>query len=676
MLSLLCLVLASFLSTTAASYYNLSSDNLGRVFDGIGGLSGGGATSRLLPDYIEPYRSHILDYLFLPSFGASLHVLKVEIGGDAQSTEGTEASHMHIAEEENYQRGYEWWLMKEAKARNPSIALYGLSWGFPGWVAENGTSPLTNSTVSYITKWLLAARDVHGLTIDYIGVWNENAYSRAYILSLHASLKAHNLSALIVAADDCCPPWNVCDDLLKDKEWASAVARVGGHYPNSLTTDSCAALDIPKWASEDFSSYYKAGACWSRLLNRNYVYGNMTSTIAWNLIAAYYADLPYSGDGLMSASYPWSGHYEVDQVIWATAHTTQFTAAGWRYLAHGAGVGQLTSGGTYVSLTDGQGGLTIVVEAMTRDISGCVHEDAPPTNVTGEYVSFRLTGDFARIEQLYVWQSQFDQGQSQWFMYEGQFTVDNGVVTIALQPNTLWTLTTVKGMKGNHTAPPPASPFPFPYADDFDSHPLSSQAPYFTDQSGSFEVVAAQGRSGQALRQMMPRLPVSWCGETPLAYSLMGSHAWRDVNVTASVYIEQAGTAFVAAAVTDGGCLGGKGSGGFTFAIASDGRWLLANDTGLAGVLDSGESQYIEAGRWYRLSLVVSGDSVSAYAEGYHVSTVSVGAGWRSGWAAIGSSYDYVQFDDFSVAAPSASAATNGADEAQLPRERSSVQTE
>ena len=46
-----------------------------RLFDGIGGLSGGGATSVLLPAYAEPLRSDILDWLFLPNFGASLQVL-------------------------------------------------------------------------------------------------------------------------------------------------------------------------------------------------------------------------------------------------------------------------------------------------------------------------------------------------------------------------------------------------------------------------------------------------------------------------------------------------------------------------------------------------------------------------------------------------------------------------
>ena len=122
--ALLCLV--SSLSTpfcAQAAQYAIDATPLGRRFEGIGGLSGGGATSRLLPDYIEPQRSDILDYLFTPGLGASLHILKVEIGGDTESTEGTEASHMHTAEDENYQRGYEWWLMKEAKKRNPDIKV-------------------------------------------------------------------------------------------------------------------------------------------------------------------------------------------------------------------------------------------------------------------------------------------------------------------------------------------------------------------------------------------------------------------------------------------------------------------------------------------------------------------------------------------------------------------------
>ena len=74
------LLYSSLVTSQATTSYSID-DTLGgaRKLDGVGGLSGGGATSVLLPFYPEPYRSQILDYLFLPNFGASLHILKVEV---------------------------------------------------------------------------------------------------------------------------------------------------------------------------------------------------------------------------------------------------------------------------------------------------------------------------------------------------------------------------------------------------------------------------------------------------------------------------------------------------------------------------------------------------------------------------------------------------------------------
>ncbi len=54
---------------------------------------------------------------------------QVEIGGDCQSTSGTEPSHMHSRDDLGCDRGYEGWLMSEAKKRNPEIKTWGLSWG-------------------------------------------------------------------------------------------------------------------------------------------------------------------------------------------------------------------------------------------------------------------------------------------------------------------------------------------------------------------------------------------------------------------------------------------------------------------------------------------------------------------------------------------------------------------
>jgi len=60
-----------------------------------------------------------------------------------------------------------------------------------------------------------------------------------------------------------------------------------------------------------------------------------------------------------------------------------------------------------VSLTDGQD-LTIVVESMSHDVSGCAHEDAPTGPVEQQTVTFQLTGAFASISTLNVFFSSFN----------------------------------------------------------------------------------------------------------------------------------------------------------------------------------------------------------------------------------------------------------------------------
>src|ERR1035438_6774314 len=163
----------------------------GRVFDGVGAISGGGGNSRLLIDYPEPYRSQILDYLFKPNYGASMQILKVEIGADMDSTDGAESSHMHTRNDENYQRGYEWWLMEQAKARNPHIKLAALAWGAPHWVG-NGNY-WSRDMIDYMIKWIKHAESDHHLTIDYVGGRNEHGYDIQFYKDLKAALVANGL---------------------------------------------------------------------------------------------------------------------------------------------------------------------------------------------------------------------------------------------------------------------------------------------------------------------------------------------------------------------------------------------------------------------------------------------------------------------------------------------------
>ena len=111
-------------------------------WDGLGGLSSGGST-RLLADYPEKQRSDFLDLLFAKKGGAAFQILKTEVGGDGDSSYGSESSTMHTANraEDNFHEGYETWLLQEAKKRNPEIPTYCLSWTTPAWTASDSPGP-------------------------------------------------------------------------------------------------------------------------------------------------------------------------------------------------------------------------------------------------------------------------------------------------------------------------------------------------------------------------------------------------------------------------------------------------------------------------------------------------------------------------------------------------------
>ena len=84
---------------------------------------------------------------------------------------------MHARDDLGCDRGYEGWLAKEAKARNPAIKVWSLSWGVPGWVGEVGNqttgSYFSADNIDYQIAWLNCLKDTWGVDSDYIGLWNE-----------------------------------------------------------------------------------------------------------------------------------------------------------------------------------------------------------------------------------------------------------------------------------------------------------------------------------------------------------------------------------------------------------------------------------------------------------------------------------------------------------------------
>ena len=100
-------------AVTSAQPLILSNNFASKPFAGIGGISGGGATSRSLFDYPDKTRSALMDLLFSPQYGASFAQAKVEIPGDADTTCGSEVAHRHDADDGgSCSRGYEGWFLR------------------------------------------------------------------------------------------------------------------------------------------------------------------------------------------------------------------------------------------------------------------------------------------------------------------------------------------------------------------------------------------------------------------------------------------------------------------------------------------------------------------------------------------------------------------------------------
>lgn len=642
-----------------AAYVLDDAGGLGREFDGIGAISGGGATSRLLVNYQEPYRSQILDYLFKPNFGASLHILKVEIGGDGQSTDGTEPSHMHYENDENYFRGYEWWLMKEAKKRNPQIKLIGLPWTFPSWIGKGEDWPYDypHVTVYYIISWILGAKQYHDLDIDYIGIWNERAFNSKYIKLLRYTLDKNGLQKVrIIASDRLWEPISFV--MLIDSELHEVVDVIGAHYPGTKTVPNALLTQKKLWASEDYSTFNdEVGAgCWARILNQNYVNGNMTSTIAWNLVASYYEELPFGRCGLMTAQEPWSGYYKVEAPIWITAHTTQFTQPGWSYLQVD---GHLEGGGSFVALTDGLGNLTIIIETMTHNHSKCIRPPLPHFRVSPQRATFYLRGSFYFLETLQVWYSKlgFESANSSLFEQLHPVKVWRGSFALDLDVDEVYTLTTLKtGRKCSCPEPPPPQPFPSNYKDDFNiRNPPFSEAPNFADQTGVFEYFVNGSDPGDhvfTLRQVVIQRPITWVSDADQTISIIGNFQWVNLTVTCDIYIEKPidGGVFIAGRVDNGGIYVRRTKGVF-FWVYADGTYRVTSDLAGEEILMKGLSG-VRHNAWHTLTLNIQGTSASGLLNGYPLWENVTISQPSHGWAAIGTrSFEFAQFDNFHVEA-------------------------
>ena len=610
----------------------LKGDAGGKRFDGIGAVSGGGATSVLLKDYPEPQRSQVLDLLFKPKFGASMSALLVEVPGDGNSTQGSEPSHMHTKDDLNCGRGYEWWLMREAKARNPNLSLDACAWGCPGWVG-NGQF-WSQDMCDYYVSWIKGLKSVYGLDLDAIGCRNEKGVSEDFAKKFRATLDANGLQAVRIHGFD---NWGKTKfdwtkDLRTDPELRKAVAILSNHTMTDIPTpaDTRQLADdyhIPIWNSEEH--VYKRGFdCEISLVkafNDNFLGSGVTKIVNWYLVGSVYPMESYSEEpAAMIANSPWSGAYHTREVLWGYAHYGQFSEIGWQYLDGGCGT--LAGGGTFVTLKSPGADYSVILETKEA------------TNT--QNVTFHLGGGLSTAP-LCVWRSD----ATAQFVQQPGITPADGSFTLALEPEAVYSISTTTGQqKGSFPDVPPARNFPFPYYETFDEYTDPAHwgwLPHYTaDIASVFEIAERPDHAGKCLRQVVSQKPQSWAPEW-MPYTILGDEHWQDYEVSADIYLDAGGWAGVMGRVNNVGDGYGCTPRGYYLRLAADGTCTLVAINGKAGAVDLGDKEHQEklraagstgekgekpvvagaaknfdASQWHNLKLQFAGPRITGYVDG------------------------------------------------------------
>ena len=614
----------------------LNANDKGRVFEGIGAVSAG-ASSRNLIDYPEKERSEVLDFLFKPKFGAGFQHLKVEIGSGENSTCGSEPSDAITREEmlDPKPRGYEFWLMAEARKRNPKIILDCLPWAYPSWVGNR----FSQESADWIVSFLEVARKYYGLDMDWVSAaQNEMGTDLNWIAKyLRPTLDAHGFSNVkLQAPDDDSEYWQIFDELEKNPGFNHLINAVGYHYVDGREPweiDQKAGRDAtikakqsgkPLWASEEWS---QSGQEWdgkgalylARLMNKLYTRDRITKFEIWCPFDGIYDQIIWPNTGVMQADSPWDGHYTVWPAVWAVAHTTQFAEPGWIYMDGACGqFDQGTWRGSHVAMRNPKTGDWSVIM------------------VTGEKQKVKIAiGPGLKTGPVYVWKST----EKEQFINEKPLRLHKNFIEIELEPNAIYTLTSTTGQtKGSFGTPPERKPFPFPFVENFDSYSSGKTPRYFSDQKGTFETCQSP-KGGMCLVQIVPKQGILWYNNWLLKpHTLFGDVNWQDYAIEGDVLL-------TGGDVEIGGRYAERNKLGFRWILNRDGRWQL---NWQYTTLASGQIIEFKSSDWHHLRLEMKGDQITGSIDGKKLATISDTSGLK-GMAFITSTYDRNLFDNIRV---------------------------
>lgn len=373
----------------------LKGDPGGRHFDGIGVAVAGG----LAGDCPEPLRGRILDLLCKPKFGASLSALVVE---------DTDVS--------------PWWLLVEARKRNPGLVLDA--------AVRHGPD-----AGERCVAWLQNARQAHGLEINSIGCHGSEG-DLGFVRQLRGALDAGGFRQVKLHTINhrTRGQFDFIRDLAANEDARGAVDlfSVCGLQPDNPAPmeiqELAARMGKPIWSTGGSSDLkgFDAALGIVECFNKSFIKSGATKLVIGH-------------DGAVIARSPSGGRYEIGAAMWGYAHCGQFTEVGWEYMD--GGCGELGCGGSFVSLKGPSGDYSIILE--TKGATG------------SQPVAFQISGGLTPMS-LCVWRS----NANEQFTRLPDITPVDGAFTLRLDPDSIYSLSTTTGQqKGTFADVPAEAPY-------------------------------------------------------------------------------------------------------------------------------------------------------------------------------------------------------------------------
>jgi hypothetical protein len=390
-------------------------------------------------------------------------------------------------------------------------------------------------------------------------------------------------------------------------------------------------LGKPYWNTEQHV-YKKGFDCEISLIeafNDNYINNGATKITVWYGIAGVYPIEPYSEEpAMLLARSPWSGNYQVREVLWGYAHYGQFTEVGWQYLNDGCGV--LKEGGNYVTLKSPADDYSVIIQTKGA-------KAAQP-------IRFQV-GNGLSQRKLCVWRS----NAKEQFVEQSPIDPVDGQFELTLDPDSIYSLSTTTGQqKGSFDTIPSDKPFAFPYCETFEEYKSPKDygylPRYFADIADAFELVDRPDGAGKCIRQVVPVPTISWAPDWK-PYTIIGDDKWRDYEASADVYLNPGDSAGVMGRINNVGTGYGFIPKGYFVQLGADGQCRLsvirgkpdpkklvgdaeqqamirAQNPDIEGgekVLGTARIDNIGPNEWHNVKLRFEGSTISAWVDGKSV---------------------------------------------------------